>query len=243
MLGIGKLGITLFALAYVATTPQSGSSGESKTAKWLTVREAETLVRHALTSATVHPPEFGLVEVNAPDVRRLMAGQLFRMTGNWPGYSAAPESLLIINRKLYPLCIGLGGYGLTSYCVADLNHDGVPELIYTYSWGSGIHRARLAAVSKSWKYTPVEFDTSFANRDWVVRKTDAGAVELHVGRIVRWNPGKPGADLNYPVGKTLGTLRLKSASGKPVLTVGYIATLPEEIRRDLSFSKAQRPKG
>lgn len=52
-------------------------------------------------------------------------------------------SLLLYNNETYPLGECFGGYGVTSFAVADLNKDGAFELYFTYSWGSGIPRSEV----------------------------------------------------------------------------------------------------
>lgn len=53
------------------------------------------------------------------------------------------SSQLLYENELYPLGECFGGYGVTSFAVADLNADGAFELYFTYSWGSGIPRSQV----------------------------------------------------------------------------------------------------
>lgn len=53
------------------------------------------------------------------------------------------ESFLEYNDNIYTLGTGFGGYGTTSFAVADLNNDGNIEIYYTFSWGSGMHRSQI----------------------------------------------------------------------------------------------------
>ena len=53
------------------------------------------------------------------------------------------SSFLLYDDKVYPLGEWFGGYGVTSFAVADLNEDGKFELYFTCSWGSGIPRSQV----------------------------------------------------------------------------------------------------
>lgn len=54
-------------------------------------------------------------------------------------------SYLYYEGAYYRLGWGLGGYGLVDVAVCDLNYDGVPELIYSYSYGNqSEYTARIA---------------------------------------------------------------------------------------------------
>ena len=44
-------------------------------------------------------------------------------------------SYLMYEDKIYSLGSSFGGYGTTSFAVADINKDGLKELYFTYSWG------------------------------------------------------------------------------------------------------------
>ena len=58
-------------------------------------------------------------------------------------YDQCCESYLEFNGGIYHIGTGFGGAGTTSFAVADLNSDGNPELYYTFSWGSGMHRSQI----------------------------------------------------------------------------------------------------
>ena len=53
-------------------------------------------------------------------------------------------SILEYKGQCYELGIGFGGYGLVDMMLYDCNGDGASDLLYTYSWGSGLHRSCAA---------------------------------------------------------------------------------------------------
>lgn len=66
-------------------------------------------------------------------------------------------SFLEYEDGIYPLGVWLGGCGVTSFAVADMNEDGNAELFFTFSWGSGMHRSQ-AGYFDSAKKDVVIFD-------------------------------------------------------------------------------------
>jgi len=72
--------------------------------------------------------------ITPPDVADGMDCQIFKC-------STSCLSILVYNGGIYELGISFGGYGVVDMLLYDYTGDGVPELLYTYSWGSGIHRS------------------------------------------------------------------------------------------------------
>lgn len=58
-------------------------------------------------------------------------------------FDTSCASFLLYEEDVYPLGTWFGGYGVTSFAISDMNEDGDPELYFTYSWGSGIHRSQV----------------------------------------------------------------------------------------------------
>lgn len=83
-------------------------------------------------------------------------------------------SFLLYEDEVYPLGEWFGGYGVTSFAVADLNGDGAFELYFTYSWGSGIHRSQVGCFDTATKETTIfDFVNWFAES---VLETDSDQV-------------------------------------------------------------------
>lgn len=77
------------------------------------------------------------------------------------------SSFLLYDDKVYPLGEWFGGYGVTSFAVADLNEDGESELYFTCSWGSGIHRSQVGYFDTASKEA-VLFDFSIWFQEWML---------------------------------------------------------------------------
>lgn len=82
------------------------------------------------------------------------------------------SSLLLYEGELYPLGPCLGGYGVTSFAVADLNEDGAFELYFTCSWGSGIPRSEIGYFDSAEKET-VMFDASYWMQELLLEADDS----------------------------------------------------------------------
>ena len=83
-------------------------------------------------------------------------------------------SYLMYEDKIYSLESSFGGYGTTSFAVADINKDGLKELYFTYSWGSGIHRSQIGYFDPATKEV-ICFNYSNTNNDMTFY-VDAGTL-------------------------------------------------------------------
>jgi hypothetical protein len=114
------------------------------------------------------------------------------------------ESFLLFEGESYPIGRGFGGYGITSMALADLDKDGTQELYYTYSWGSGMHRAQVAY------FNPVtrkerSFDFAHINGDMVLA-ADASGLTLYEADACAH---KPGIDMDWVATGEAGTIRFE----------------------------------
>lgn len=66
-------------------------------------------------------------------------------------YDISAEAFLLYDGEVYHIGTGWGGSGVESMALADLNQDGQYELYYTFSFGSGIGRTKIAYFDPSTK--------------------------------------------------------------------------------------------
>lgn len=76
-----------------------------------------------------------LEDLPLPGLWDSLQAQLFRVTGG----PFARESYLMHGDSVLPLGTAVGGRGLTSVVLGDVDGDGADELVFIYSFGSGIH--------------------------------------------------------------------------------------------------------
>src|SRR6185436_641974 len=105
--------------------------------------------------------------------------QIFQITGDVQTH----ETFVIRDKKVFKIGIGVGGQGVPSICVADLNQDKTPELVYAYSWGSGVHRSHVA-VFDCLAAEPREYvlpQGYFHTDDLAVKRVNDQKVEVWLG--------------------------------------------------------------
>jgi len=86
-------------------------------------------------------------------------------------------SFLLYDNIVYPLGEWIGGMGVTSLALADLNRDDEPEMYFTYSFGSGIHRSHAAYFDPATKQV-VNLDYMHLNKDMLVVNNNDGSLSL-----------------------------------------------------------------
>jgi hypothetical protein len=143
------------ALATTALLPVIVACGASDSAKQhaeperISVTKAEELVRAMFLSEKpdMDPTvEFPLREFTTDEMWQRMGIQVFQVSGGIYEY----YTYVIADDRVEQLGEAFGGSGVTSIHVTDLDRDVDPELTYTYSWGSGIHRSQVAVYSAAW---------------------------------------------------------------------------------------------
>jgi len=132
------------ALALLAGCEAPVADGTAKAPR-VDAAHAAALVRARIfaDTPTMNPSvETPVVEKTPPGCFEELQVQVYEVTeGVRQGYA-----FLVDAYRATPLCGGFGGLGLHSCHVADLDRDGESELVFCWSWGSGIHRTELGAV-------------------------------------------------------------------------------------------------
>jgi len=114
---------------------------------------------------------YTVFNITPPDVAEGMDCQIFKC-------STSCLSILVYNGGIYELGIGLGGYGVVDMLLYDYTGDGVPDLIYTYSWGSGIHRS-CAAYFDFTINTSVPLDYTAGEEEMMLVSNENGGISLY----------------------------------------------------------------
>jgi len=87
-------------------------------------------------------------------------------------------SILVYNGGMYELGISFGGYGVVDMLLYDYTGDKVPDLLYTYSWGSGIYRSCAAYFDFTVKQSvPLEYTAGDAEMMFV--ENENGGISLY----------------------------------------------------------------
>ena len=176
---VKKVLFTFVALAVLLSTISCAQHKPTNVER-ISVAEAERLVRTMFVKEIpdLNPAvEFPLTELTTNEIWQRLSAQVFQVNDGIYQFS----TYLIKNERIVPLGTGIGGMGLTSMCVTDLDRNGNPELVYTYSWGSGIHRSQVAIYSTELptSYT-LDANISYRDDDWKIEKQDDQTVFLKI---------------------------------------------------------------
>ncbi len=77
------------------------------------------------------------------------------------------DGFLLYENEIYHIGESFGGWGLISFAVADIDHNGSNELYFTFSFGSGRHRSNIAYFDTQSKEI-AEFDYVYWDHDMVL---------------------------------------------------------------------------
>ena len=182
---------------------------------------AESKQNRLLPPITVHP----LADVTPAEVLEETGCHIFKKPGpdHFDAFLLDGEHFCVLG------CLGMGGYGFTSAVPWDYDFDGVTDLVFTYSWGSGIHRSHLAVFDRNSReerdlfvYYPRDYDPSVLGSDLLVeRVTDergAASCAVYTADVIMdgWNY----ADLRFTrrakAGEVHYVLSVEESSSGPI---------------------------
>lgn len=102
--------------------------------------------------------------VTPDEIAKETSAQIFKFSDSCATY-------IYLNGQSYPLGEGVGGYGFVNAVPCDFDHDGNTDILYTYSWGSGIHRSLVAVFNTQTMESTVifhSFDTDNPHADYYI---------------------------------------------------------------------------
>jgi len=184
----------------------------------LSLSQATAAVRQEIFRSTpdMNPSaDFPLKELATPDVWDRLHAQVFAVTSD----VGDDQAFIIRDRQVFPLGEGFGGSGVMSMCVADLYGDGQPKLIFSYSWGSGVHRSLVALWmgGASW----VDAKPVLVDYDLSLERIDDQQVDVVYGEFSR--------DGHFRRDGNFGTLRFSGDISKPGLEIVLNPQLDKKI--------------
>jgi hypothetical protein len=116
-----------------------------------------------------------LKEMTTDEIWNRLGVQVFQVSGDIFMY----DTFLVKGGQVTPMGTGFGGVGVTTLAVTDLDQDGLPELLYTYSFGSGIHQSRLGIYSPTFPGEGIlEANTTLTYGDLLLEKVDDYQVKV-----------------------------------------------------------------
>jgi len=130
-------------------------------------------------------------------------------------FDTSCASFLLYEDEVYQLGQWFGGFGATSFAVADLNEDGFWELYFTYSCGSGVHGSS-AGYFNAQDRTVTLFEYSFRSGDGVLTTGSDGSLCVCLAEY----EGDSFSALKPIVGEQIAVILWKKAR---------ITLIPEEV--------------
>ncbi|WP_379150997.1 hypothetical protein [Paenibacillus sp. sgz5001063] len=106
----------------------------------LTSGQAEALILADKKLSATSEMTSHLIDITPLDIWEQTGRQLFKNvegTSSWDTFAVSAGSAVQIG-------MGFGGFGVTSAVPYDVNKDGTVDIVYAYSFGSGIHRSVIA---------------------------------------------------------------------------------------------------
>lgn len=168
-----------------------------------------------------------LEELTTAEIWNRLELQVFQVSAGNHRYDA----FLIRNGQVQQMALASGGRGLTSLAVVDLNADGQPELLYTFSQGAQPHRSFLALYSPAFPEQGMLIaEEGLSNGELRLKKTDDQHVEVE-------------AEVNGQGYVALGRAILAPQAGRPQLSIPLQNGLPDSLLSQLSTQPFFRPTG
>jgi hypothetical protein len=163
--------------------------------------------------------EFPLKELTTADVWKRLQAQVFVVTSG----VREDQAYIVHDERVAPLGAGFGGNGVTSMCVADVNGDGKPKLVFSYSFGSGIHRSEIGI----WAGGPSWIDASPVLREYDL------ALEKDDDRHVRVAYGEYTPQHGFKRQGEFGALHLSAAKKNPKVDPHFEIILAPKLPADV----------
>ncbi len=190
------------------------------------IATAGTLVRRHVMQANpkMNPAvEIPLLEVTPDATWETLRIQIFRVTDGLLESAA----FAVAANDVIPLTERWGGDGILSLLVADIDGDRQDDLVYTYSWGSGVDRTELAALVRTttgWR----RLGSRFAYRgEMIVQRQGQGAI---VVRAADWKDRRaPLYDREFIAREELGIVTFQDTPEGGELQVRMHDDLPAAI--------------
>ncbi len=141
------------------------------------------------------PPDDECFQITPKDIRENSGYRIFK-------YNLSAASYLLYKGKVHLLGEFFGGCGITAARLADLNDDGVNELYFTFSWGSGIHRAQAGYFDPVREKVKI-FNDAYPDNDLAAQVVDGTRIDLYEINLHKAEQIKtlPSATIFYSDGK------------------------------------------
>ncbi|HEY5562319.1 MAG TPA: hypothetical protein VIK72_11300 [Clostridiaceae bacterium] len=118
---------------------------------------------------------YTIYEITPKNVKEQIGCQIFKVN-----YTC--ETYVVNKSKVYAIGIGFGGYGVVNIETCDLDADGKKDLIYTFSFGSGMHRSHIGIFNFS-KEKEELLDFEQMNEDIMLEKKSDNNFKIYSAKV------------------------------------------------------------
>lgn len=164
--------------------------------------------------------------VTSLPLKEITTDQVFQELGCQVFKDGDFEAYVIRDNKVTHIGMGFGGLGVTSIYTADLNKDGRLELVYTYSWGSGLHRSHIAVMMFGETNKEIVSDFVYMNKDLLLEKKDYYTILVREGKSVV-------SVTDNLSGEEIGSLSLQKSGDSYKLKLIPREGLPQQVKQNI----------
>ncbi|WP_143191898.1 hypothetical protein [Paenibacillus sp. P46E] len=192
------LSIPALCLIMISCDPSEPSSKVSEELHHkLTSEQAGALILANKNLSASSEMASHLIDITPSDIWEQTGHQLFKnieATSSWDTFAVSEE-------KAVQIGMGFGGFGVTSAVPYDVNKDGTVDIVYAYSFGSGLHRSVIAWLdlqnSTEHIISSKPAQTDFRQYDLILKTEDK---QIEVYRIKDMGTSKTSLDVlrTYP---------------------------------------------
>lgn len=118
---------------------------------------------------------YTISDITPENVKKEIGCQIFKVN-----YTC--ESYVIHKGEFFRIGFGFGGFGVVTLTTCDFNENGQKDLIYTFSWGSGLHRSHIGIFDFSEK-KETWLDFVQLNEDIVLEKLSDNSFNVYTADI------------------------------------------------------------
>jgi hypothetical protein len=118
---------------------------------------------------------YTICDITPKEVKEEIGCQIFKVN-----YSC--ETYVVYKSKVFGIGLGFGGFGVVSLTTCDFDGNGQKDLIYTFSWGSGLHRSQIGVFNFS-KEKEEWLDFVQMNKDIMLEKISDNNFKVYIADI------------------------------------------------------------
>ena len=118
---------------------------------------------------------YKIYEITPKNVKDEIGCQIFKV-------NSTCETYVVNKSKVYAIGLGFGGFGVVSIETCDFDDNDEKDLIYTFSWGSGLHRSHIGILDFA-KEQEEWLDFKQLNEDIMLEKISENNFKVYIAKV------------------------------------------------------------